>query len=220
MASPTAATTAMGTKLGHLPRLRDIIDHDYEEDDDFVEEEDGEELEEWDMSKRMTRLSVEGSDGGDADDEDDGYRSGGGEAEEDGEEVRSDVNGEYLVGGGGGGQWQPYGNDHRSPQLAPSSASLPGTPDRWATAQSSWWCSKDYASETEAAQWPCGGSGGGGGDKRRMRHRRERMMREVWLDRAWQMRKHRRQPLPQGQGSGVDAATVAVGAGEQGSGIQ
>jgi hypothetical protein len=204
MASPSAAATAR--KLGsHLPRLRDIIDHD-DEDDDFVEEEEEEE-EEWeDMSKRMSRLSVEGSDGGDADDEDDGYLRGEEEEEEeDGDEVRSDVNGEYGDGGGGGGQWHPYGDDDpRNPQ-APSSASLPGTPDRGAPAPSPWMYSKEYASETEAARWP-------GGDKRRMRHRRERMMREVWLDRAWQMRKQRRQMLMQGQGLGADAVTVVVSA--------
>ncbi|XP_040383567.1 ribosome quality control complex subunit 2-like [Oryza brachyantha] len=210
MASPSAAA-----KLGaHLPRLRDIIDHD-DEDDDFVEEveEEEEEEEEWeDMSKRMSRLSLEGSDGGDADDEDDGClrgEEGEEEEEEDGDEVRSDVNGEYVAGGD---QWRPYGggdDDPRNPQ-APSSASLPGTPDRGAPAPSRWMYSKEYASETEAARWP-GGGGGGGGDKKRMRHRRERMMREVWLDRAWQMRKQRRQMLSQGQGA--DAVTVVVGGG-------
>uniref|UniRef100_A0A0E0JH90 Uncharacterized protein n=1 Tax=Oryza punctata TaxID=4537 RepID=A0A0E0JH90_ORYPU len=210
MASPSATMTAVATgrKLGsHLPRLRDIIDHD-DEDDDFVEEE--EEEEEWeDMSKRMSRLSVEGSDGGDADDEDDGYLRGE-EDEEDGDEVRSDVNGEYGDGGGGGHQWHPYGDDDpRNPQ-APSSTSLPGTPDRGAPEPSPWMYSKEYASETEAARWP---GGGGGGDKRRMRHRRERMMREVWLDRAWQMRKQRRQMLMQGHGLGADAVKVVVSAG-------
>lgn len=38
------------------------------------------------------------------------------------------------------------------------------------------------------------------------------MMREVWLDRAWQMRKQRRQMLMQGQGLGADAVTVVVSA--------
>uniref|UniRef100_A0A0D9UZT8 Uncharacterized protein n=1 Tax=Leersia perrieri TaxID=77586 RepID=A0A0D9UZT8_9ORYZ len=190
MASPSAATKIGG----RLPRLRDIIDHDDEEDDEFVEEE-----EEWEeMSKRMSRLSVEGSDGGDADDEDDGFLRADGEEEEeeDGDEVRSDFNDDGEFAAGKGSQWHP------------SSASLPGTPDRGARPSTSpWLYSKEYASETEAARGGVIGGGGGGGEKnrRRMRHRRERMMREVWLDRAWQMRKQRRQML-----TAADAAAVTV----------
>jgi len=171
MASPStsAKTTAFA-----LPRLRDLIEQD-DEDDDLVEEED------WDVSKRMSRLSIAGSD---ADDEDDGCRGGDDDEEElEEEEVRSSdgVQGEY-----GRQPWHPYGSPGHL--KAPSSASLPGTPERGAPSQSPWGYSKDYASETEAAWWP-----GGPHDKRRQLHRRERMMREVWLDRAWQMRKQRRQ---------------------------
>lgn len=183
MASPS---TSARTTTFALPRLRDLIEHD-DEDDEFVEEEleeDDDEEEDWDVSKRMSRLSVAGSDGGDADDEDDGFR-GGDDEEEDEDEVKSDVgHGEY-----GSQPWHPYGRSPGNLQ-PPSSASLPGTPDRGAPTQSPWGpgYSKDYASETEAAWWP-----GGPHDKRRQLHRRQRMMREVWLDRAWQMRKQRRQ---------------------------
>jgi hypothetical protein len=41
---------------------------------------------------------------------------------------------------------------------------------------------------------------------RRQQHRRQRMMREVWLDRAWQIRKQRRELGERG-----DQATVLVG---------
>ncbi|CAM0881018.1 unnamed protein product [Alopecurus aequalis] len=174
MASPS---TSAKTTTFALPRLRDLIEHD-DEDDHLVEEEEEDE-EDWDIGKRMSRLSIAGSDGGDADDEDDGCRGGD---DEDEEEVRSDgAQGEY-----GSQAWHPYGSPgNLNP---PSSASLPGTPERGAPSQSPWGYSKDYASETEAAWWP-----GGPHDMRRQHHRRQRMMREVWLDRAWQMRKQRQQ---------------------------
>ncbi|CAL4957122.1 unnamed protein product [Urochloa decumbens] len=158
--------------------LRDVIGHDDDDDDDgnfIAEEEEEDEDEEWaDMSKRMSRLSMEGSDGGDADDEDDG-----GEAEEEDDdefEVRSDVNGATSYGA----------SDARRPwPPAPSSASLPGTPERGGGS------SKGYASETEA-RWPP--EGGRGGRRPPPHHRRrERMAREVWLERAWRLRKQRRQ---------------------------
>ncbi|CAD6231820.1 unnamed protein product [Miscanthus lutarioriparius] len=178
MASPS-------TEAPPPPTLRDVIGHDDDDDydDHFIAEEDeDEDEEEWDMSKRMSRLSMEGSDGGDADDEDGGD-------EEDEFEVRSDVNAAATTYR----PWPPYDE----PRGAPSSASLPGTPDRGgaqATAQSSpWWPGpsakdKEYASETEA-RWPPDADGRGG----RRRNRRARMAREVWLERAWRMRKQRRQ---------------------------
>jgi hypothetical protein len=187
MASPS---TSAKTTTFALPRLRDLIEHD-DEDDDYVEEE--EDDDDWDVSKRMSRLSVAGSDGGDADDEDDGLRGGDDDDEEE-DEVRSDgVHGEY-----GSQPWSPAGN-----LQPPSSASLPGTPERGAPSRSPWsgQYSKDYASETEAAWRP-----GGAHDARRQQHRRQRMMREVWLDRAWQMRKQRRE-------LGEAAALVVVGKG-------
>ncbi|CAL4964090.1 unnamed protein product [Urochloa decumbens] len=155
--------------------LRDVIGHD-DDDHNFIaeeEEEDEDEDEEWaEMSKRMSRLSMEGSDAGDADDEDDGGDHGedDDEEEEDDEfEVRSDV------GGGAHRPWPP----------APSSASLPGTPERGGGND------KGYASETEA-RWPP--EGGRGGRRPPPHHRRrERMAREVWLERAWRLRKQRRQ---------------------------
>jgi hypothetical protein len=137
------------------------------------------------MSKRMSRLSMEGSDGGDADDEDGDDDEEEEEEEDDEFEVRSDVNGAAYGG----------------LTAAPSSASLPGTPDRGAHAgvrspsSSPWWPGpsggggKGYASETEA-RWPPEGSRGG---RRPWQQRRERMAREVWLERAWRLRKHRRQ---------------------------
>ncbi|CAO2184877.1 unnamed protein product, partial [Urochloa humidicola] len=126
---------------------------------------------EWDMSKRMSRLSMEGSNGGDADDEDDG--GDGGEEEDDDEfEVRSDINGATPYGGASAARRLPW-------PPAPSSASLPGTPERGGGGSS-----KGYASETEARWPPEGGRGG---------RRRERMAREVWLERAWRLRKQRRQ---------------------------
>ncbi|KAM0854994.1 hypothetical protein ACQ4PT_050054 [Festuca glaucescens] len=198
MASPS---TSAKTTTFALPRLRDLIEHDDEEDDLVEEEEDDNDEEDWDVSRRMSRLSVAGSDGGDADDEDDG-RSGvedDDDEEDEAEEARSDgAHGEY-----GSRPWHPYGSPgHLKP---PSSASLPGTPERGAPSQSqSPWgygYSKDYASETEAARWP---GGAGPQEMRRQQHRRQRMMREVWLDRAWQMRKQRRE-------LGDQAATVLVG---------
>ncbi|KAL6626345.1 hypothetical protein ACP70R_030071 [Stipagrostis hirtigluma subsp. patula] len=194
------ASTA--TEAPHPLRLRDVIDHD-DDDGGFIaeEEEEEEEEEDWDVSKRMSRLSMEGSDGGDADDEDGGDVE---EEEDDDEfEVRSDVNGATY--GGGRSPWPPYGV-----QAVPSSASLPGTPDRSGVlpSQSPWSPgpsgTKEYASETEA-RWP--GGGGGAGRRRGRHHRRERVMREVWLERAWRMRKHRRQLLEQG---GLDGVPVVV----------
>ncbi|XP_062196895.1 uncharacterized protein LOC133899876 [Phragmites australis] len=180
MASPSTCTGAQ-----HPLRLRDVIERDDEDDDLIEEREEEEEEEDWEMSRRMSRLSMEGSDGGDADDEGDGYRHGDGdeeaEAEDDDDEfeVRSDVDGAHRP-------WPPYDD-----AKAPPSASLPGTPDRAAqAAQSPWWpgpsSTKEYASETEA-RWPDGGR------RRQRHHRRERMMREVWLERAWRLRKQRRQ---------------------------
>ncbi|KAJ1283393.1 hypothetical protein BS78_03G125100 [Paspalum vaginatum] len=175
MASPS-------TEAPHHPTLRDVIARgDDEEDDDLIAEEEDEEEEEWDdMSKRMSRLSMEGSDVGDADDE------------EEEEEEEDDDDEEFEVRSSGvnaatyqAAAWPPY----LQLQQAPSSASLPGTPDRGAQAARSspppWWhgpagASKEYASETEAA------TGRGG-------RRRERAMREVWLERAWRARKQRRQ---------------------------
>ncbi|GJN38011.1 hypothetical protein PR202_gb27017 [Eleusine coracana subsp. coracana] len=199
MASPSM-------EAAHPPTtIRDLIIGrvDYYYDDTIAEEGEEEEEEddddEWDdMSKRMSRLSMEGSDGGDADDENDG-----GDVEEEDDEfdkARSDIDGAT-----------PY-----RPSV-PSSASLPGTPDRatQAASQSSpWWpgpSSKEYASETEA-RWPPSGSG-----RRRHHHhhRRERMMREVWLERAWRMRKQRRQMM-QGQVVG-EVPVVVVGGGEASS---
>lgn len=178
MASPSM-------QAAHPPptTIRDLIDRGYYDDDYIAEEDEEEDDDEWDdMSKRMSRLSVEGSDGGDADDENDGYRRGEviEEEEEDDDEfeVRSDIHGA-----------PPY-----RAAAVPSSASLPGTPERGAqlAAQSSPWPSgnKEYASETEA-RWPPGSGGAG----RRRHHRRERMMREVWLERAWRVRKQRRQQV-------------------------
>lgn len=170
------------------PTIRDVMGHD--DDDDYsdhtiAEEEEGdeEEEEEWDMSKRMSRLSLEGSDGGDADDEAGGDEE---EQEEDGFEVpeRSDVNAATAYRA-----WPPYEN----PQQAPSSASLPGTPDRGA--QAAGWpgaSAKEYASETEA-RWPPGADGRGGRRQRQHQRRWQRMGREAWLERAWRMRKQRRQ---------------------------
>ncbi|KAL6850423.1 hypothetical protein ACP4OV_021050 [Aristida adscensionis] len=226
MASPS-------TETPRPLRLRDIIDHGDDEDDGDViaeepeeeEEEEDDEEEERDMSRRMSRLSMEGSDGGDADDEDEGYRRGvAGEAEEEEEEdeddefeVRSDVNGATY--GGAHRAWPPY--DVQAAAV-PSSASLPGTPERSGAqaAQSPWWpgpssASKEYASETEA-RWPGSGGAGAGAGKRRQRHRRrERMVREVWLERAWRMRKQRRQLLDQGA---LDAVPLVVLGGGGGAG--
>ncbi|WVZ71525.1 hypothetical protein U9M48_020101 [Paspalum notatum var. saurae] len=186
------------------PTLRDVIGRDDDDDDDFIaeEEEDDDEDEEWDdMSKRMSRLSMEGSDGGDADDEYGGDRDDdeeGEEQEDDEFEVRSDVNAASTY---------PYDGGLQLLQAAPSSASLPGTPDRGAQhpAQSPppWWAgpagaSKEYASETEA-RWPRGGR----------RQRRARAMREVWLERAWRTRKQRRQL----QDGGVPPVVVLGGGG-------
>ncbi|XP_062208811.1 uncharacterized protein LOC133910386 isoform X2 [Phragmites australis] len=195
MASPSTCAEAQ-----HPLRLRDVIDHD--EDDDFIADEEEEDEEDWDMSKRMSRLSMEGSDGGDADDEDDGYRRGDGdkgEEEDDDEfEVRSDVN--SATYSGAHLPWPPYDGQ------APPSASLPGTPDRGAqSAQSAWWTgpsTKEYASETEA-RWLGGGKG------RHRHHRRERMIREVWLERAWRMQKQRRQL----QGQVGEVPVVVLGSG-------
>ena len=175
------------TEASPPPTIRDIIGRDDDDDDDgnFIAElEEEEDEEEWDMSKRMSRLSMEGSDGGDADDED-----GGDEAEEEDDdefEVRSDVNAATH-----GGAWPPPYDVQ-----APSSASLPGTPDRGAAAAAlspsspPWWPGpsggKEYASETEA-RWPPGAG------RRRRYHHRERMAREVWLERAWRARKQRRE---------------------------
>ncbi|KAK3163397.1 hypothetical protein QOZ80_1AG0003080 [Eleusine coracana subsp. coracana] len=197
MASPSM-------EAAHPPTtIRDLIIGrvDYFDDDIIAEEgeEEEEDDDEWDdMSKRMSRLSMEGSDGGDADDENDG-----GDVEEDNDEfdeVRSDIDGAT-----------PYR------PAVPSSASLPGTPDRAAQAASQsspWWpgpSSKEYASETEA-RWPPAGTG-----RRRHHHRRERMMREVWLERAWRMRKQRRQMM-QGQVVGeVPVVVLGGGAGGEGS---
>ncbi|RCV23816.1 hypothetical protein SETIT_5G034800v2 [Setaria italica] len=191
MASPLTETSPP-------PTLRDVIGHD-DDDDNFIaeeeEEEDEDEEDEWDMSKRLSRLSMEGSDGGDADDEDGGDgEDEEEEADDDDEfEVRSDING-ATYGGGAHHPWPPYDGL----QAAPSSASLPGTPDRGAQAAGArssppWWPgpsggNKEYASETEARWPPEGGRGG-----RRPWQRRERMAREVWLERAWRMRKQRRQ---------------------------
>jgi hypothetical protein len=113
--------------------IRDLIAHG-----DFVEEED-------EVTRRMSRLSMEAGsddDGGDADDEND---DGGGVYEDD-DGVRSDVNG---------------GATYRLlPAVPPPSASLPGTLDRGALA----WSGKEYASETEARS----------GCARRHNRRRER----------------------------------------------
>ncbi|KAF8661876.1 hypothetical protein HU200_056836 [Digitaria exilis] len=187
------------TEASPPPILRDVIAHDDDDDDNFIaeeEDEDEDEDEEWDdISKRMSRLSMEGSDGGDADDED-GVEEEEEEVEDDDEfEVRSDLNG-ATYRGGAGRPWPPYDDDGR----APSSASLPGTPDRAAQAARSsptWWPAgpsggKEYASETEA-RWPPEGGRGGRRRSHHHHHRRERMMREVWLERAWRMRKQRRQ---------------------------
>lgn len=191
MASPS-------TEAPPPPTLREVIgighdDDDYD-DDHFIAEEEEEEEEEWDMSKRMSRLSMEGSDGGDADDEDggDGDEEEEEEEEDDEFEVRSDVN-------AAGATYRPWRPPYDEPRGAPSSASLPGTPDRGAQAarssSSPWWpgpSAKEYASETEA-RWPPDADGRGG-RRGRQRHRgRERMAREVWLERAWRMRKQRRQ---------------------------
>ena len=172
------------TEASPPPTIRDVIGRD-DDDGNFIaeleEEEDEEDEEEWDMSKRMSRLSMEGSDGGDADDEDEA------EEEDDDEfEVRSDVNAATH-----GGAWPPPYDVQ-----APSSASLPGTPDRAAAQTSSspppWWPGpsggggKEYASETEA-RWPPGAG------RRRRYHHRERMAREVWLERAWRARKQRQE---------------------------
>lgn len=194
MASPSKSAR---TTTFPLPRLRDLIEHD--EEDDFVEEEEDDEEEDdeeedWDIRKRMSLLTVEGSDGGDADDEEDGSAD---VDEEDEDEVRSDgLNSDYESQ-----QWHPY--DSPRNLKPPSSASLPGTPERGAPSQSPWRYSKDYASETEAGWWP-----GAPHDKRRQHYRRQRMMREVWLDRAWQMRKQRQQLGERG-----DEVTVVVGKG-------
>lgn len=188
MASPSAEAPP-------LPTLRDVIAHDDDGDDHFTAEED----EEWDMSKRMSRLSMEGSEAGDADDEDDG---GEDEEEEDGDEfddVRSDVNAAAAAA-----TWPP----RDEPQQAPSAASLPGTPDRGA--QAPWWpgpSAKEYASETEA-RWPPGADGRGG------RRQRQRMAaREVWLERAWRTRKQRRQLQLQLQEE-VPVPVVVLGGGD------
>lgn len=194
MASPSTETPP-------LPTLRDVIGHDDDDDDGYddhfiAEEEDEEEdEEEWDMSKRMSRLSMEGSDGGDADVEDGGGDDEGEEEEEEEDEfeVRSDVNAADT--------YRPWPHPYDEPRGAPSSsASLPGTPDRGgahAAAQSSspLWAGpsakdKEYASETEA-RWPPDADGRGG--RRHRQHRRARVAREVWLERAWRMRKQRRQ---------------------------
>ena len=197
MASPS---TSAKTTTFALPKLRDLIEHD-DEDDDLIEDDDDDDDEGWDVGKRMSRLSVAGSD---ADDEDDGC-GGADDDEDEEEEARSDG---VPQGGNYGSQpWHPYGGSpgHLNP---PSSASLPGTPERGAPSQSPWGYgySKDYASETEAAAWS------GPHDVRRQHHRRQqRMMREVWLDRAWQMRKQRRQL---GERGGDNEVTVfAVGKG-------
>ncbi|TVU22730.1 hypothetical protein EJB05_32447, partial [Eragrostis curvula] len=191
------------------PTICDVIVGVDDYDDDYIaeeEEEDDDEEDEWDMSKRMSRLSMEGSDGGDADDENDGYRRRGGDVDDEEEEndddefeMRSDVN-TYRP-------WPPSFDDDGLARgdLVPASASLPGTPDRGAKAASQsspWWPAgagpsgtKEYASETEA-RWP----------PRQRHHRRERMMREVWLERAWRMRKQRRQM----QGEAAAAVPVVV----------
>jgi hypothetical protein len=179
------------TEASPPPTIRDVIGHDDDDGDNFIaeeeeeEDEDEDEEDEWDMSKRMSRLSMEGSDGGDADDEDGDDDEEEEEEEDDEFEVRSDVNGAAYGG----------------LTAAPSSASLPGTPDRGAHAgarspsSSPWWPGpsggggKGYASETEARWPPEGGRGG----RRPWQQRRERMAREVWLERAWRLRKHRRQ---------------------------
>ncbi|CAO2192868.1 unnamed protein product [Urochloa humidicola] len=177
--------------------LRDVIGHDDDDDDSdnfLVAEEEDEE--EWDMSKRMSRLSMEGSDGGDADDEDDGGAAG--EEDDDEFEVRSDINGATTT---------PYGasGTHRPWPPASSSASLPGTPERVGAGGGS---SKGYASETEA-RWPP--EGGRGGRRPPPHHRRrERMAREVWLERAWRLRKQRRQM----QEAAVPVVVVLGGGGE------
>lgn len=196
MASPS-------TEAPPPPTLRDVIAHDDDDDYDdcfIAEEEEDEEEEEWDMSKCMSRLSMEGSDGGDADDED-GDADEEGEEDDDEFEVRSDVNAAATTYR----PWPPYDE----PRRVPSSASLPGTPDRdrdrgahQAAAQSSspWWAGprakdKEYASETEA-RWPPDADGRGG-RRHRQHHRRARMMaREVWLERAWRMRKQMREDVP------------------------
>jgi hypothetical protein len=156
MASPS-------TEAPPLPTLRDVIAHD-DDDDHFTAEEDEEE-DEWDMSKRMSRLSMEGSEAGDADDEDDGGEDEKEEDDDEFDDVRSDVN---AAAAATYRAWPP----RDEPQQAPSAASLPGTPDRGA--QAPWWpgpSAKEYASETEA-RWPA---------------------REVGLERAGRMRKQRRQ---------------------------
>jgi hypothetical protein len=67
-----------------LTTIRDFIVHgDY--DDDFIVEEEEDEDEWDDVTRGMSRLSMEGSDGGDADDE-----NNGGDVDD---EVRSNVNG-------------------------------------------------------------------------------------------------------------------------------
>ncbi|XP_008655465.1 uncharacterized protein [Zea mays] len=195
MASPS-------TEAPPLPTLRDVIAHD-DDDDHFIAEE--EEDEEWDdMSKRMSRLSMEGSEAGDADDEDDGGEDEGEEDDDEFDDVRSDVNAAATYRA-----WPP----RDEPQQAPSAASLPGTPDRGA--QAPWWpgpSAKGYASETEA-RWPPGADGRGG------RRQRQRMAaREVWLERAWRTRKQRRQlqeevPVPVvvlGGGGGDSPASRGV----------
>ncbi|EMS50288.1 hypothetical protein TRIUR3_34669 [Triticum urartu] len=88
MASPSKSAR---TTTFPLPRLRDLIEHD--EEDEFLEEEEEEDDDDWDIRKRMSLLTVEGSDGGDADDEEDGSAD---VDEEDEDEVRSHgLNGEY-----------------------------------------------------------------------------------------------------------------------------
>ncbi|RLN23810.1 bromodomain adjacent to zinc finger domain protein 2B-like [Panicum miliaceum] len=141
---------------------------------------------------------MEGSDGGDADDEDGGDGEDEAEEEDDDEfEVRSDVN---------GAAWPPPYDVQ-----APSSASLPGTPDRGARAAAArssssppWWPGpsggKEYASETEA-RWPPGAG------RRQRYHHRERMAREVWLERAWRARKQR-------QEAAAAVPVVVIGGGE------
>jgi len=189
MASPS-------TEAPPPPTLRDVIGHDDDDDyDDYFiadeedEEEEEEEEEEWNMNKRMSHLSMEGSDGGDADDEDGGGDND--EEEEEGEEdefeVRSDVNAAATT-------YRPWPPSDYEPRGAPpSSASLPGTPDRGGAQSSPWWPGprsakdKEYASETEA-RWPPDAAGRGG-----TRQRQHRRAREVWLERAWRMRKQRRQ---------------------------
>ncbi|CAO2162211.1 unnamed protein product [Urochloa humidicola] len=199
MASPLTESSPPPPTL-----LRDVIGNDDDDDDDgnFVaEEEEEDEEEEWDMSKRMSRLSMEGSDGGDADDEDDG-RAGGEEDDEEEDddefEVRSDINGATPYDASDarrGRQWPP----------APSSASLPGTPERGVGGGGG---SKGYASETEA-RWPP--EGGRGGRRPPPHHRRrERMAREVWLERAWRLRKQRRQM----QEAAVPVVVLGGGGGE------